>query len=392
MSHLLFFDQLRGKDATGVASVKGNGALSLFKRTIPGSEFINEPGYDRIISFADKLWIGHNRWGTIGKNIKNNAHPFWVLDDDDAWILVGAHNGTLKNRHDLKDYDKFGTDSEALFNAIAETDAKTAIAQVDGAWALTWACNYTDTLNVLRNKERTLFYAFTKDKKTLVWASEKWMIIVSCMKGGLEIDEVQSFDEDTLYVFPIDLKNNQEVTFETKGGYTGKQVGFFQPRNQSEGKGWWAPEAVKKRQQEELQRSQQREELRKKIQGPHSTTPSTTTPSTGSSDKPLNTNSSASTPPETSGTPNGSGQSSDNVTGIRPYKGFKGERLSKKQLEDALAEGCCFCETEVIEVTDRFGWLGHNKAVCSKCLDGDYADDEYSKMFVSMEMLKKTIH
>lgn len=363
-----------------------NGALTLVKRTIPGHEFVDEPYFEKSLSLVDKVWIGHNRWGTIGKNIKNNAHPFWVLDDDDSWLLVGAHNGTLRNRHVLTDWDKFGTDSEALLNEIVLTDAKTTVSKLEGAWALTWACNYTDTMNFLRNKERSLYYAFTKDKKSLVWASEKWMIIVSAMKGGLELEDTQEFEEDTLYVMPIDFKDNSVLTFEKKEDYVGKQSVFFQA-NQNQNppnKTWWDQDQEQKRaEQQEKQRLARVEAETRRQQ--HSGTPPSSTSQQGHGGSPISTNSTVLTPPETSGT-------NDNVLSMKQYRGFGGEKLSKRQLEDALAAGCCFCETEVIEVTDRFGWLDKGKAVCSKCLDGDYADDEYSKMFVAMEMLKKTIH
>jgi predicted glutamine amidotransferase len=250
MKELLFLDTLRGKDSTGLAAVKRNRSVLTRKMTIPGYEFIEHPLVERAMSHNDQLWIGHNRFKTTGDISRSNAHPFEVLDDQGDIILIGAHNGTLTNKYELDRLiggDKLDTDSEALFNylTIAPT-FKEAIGKARGAWSLVFWDPTTDSLHFLRNEERPLVYAYSKDHKVLVWASEAWMLINACRRNGVELAQndkglsCYSTVTDNLYTLEIPQKEGTELPeLKREGGFTGLPVSTFQ-QGRGQWNSWWS--------------------------------------------------------------------------------------------------------------------------------------------------------
>jgi len=376
LSTLLYLDTFRGKDSTGVAAIRHNADTAILKSTVPGYEFIEGNRLDHHLRLNDFCWIGHNRFGTIGKNIKSNAHPFEILDEDGSVLLVGAHNGTLKNKHILADHATFGTDSEALFNSIALEGLEKTIATVDGAWALTYYDHITEELRFLRNKERPLFFAFEEGCKTLVWASEIWMIRIAMSRFGLKLerDEVHEVSEDTLYKFSAPMKPNDVITFETKGGVVGKQTPDFFPGVHGterwgsgiHGGGHHLPQTT----------SQTTPPRKVPALAPHhnSNLPSTT-----------QTGSSGGKPPLANDT--SSNKQTDNVRPIlsaKSYKGYNGKMLARDELLDQLANGCSWCETEFIRAESRYAWLADGHPVCMKCLTDSHVMTEEDRKLVIM--------
>jgi hypothetical protein len=159
-------------------------------------------------SYKDVVWgtnirvlLGHNRWATKGKINKLNAHPF------EFSRVVGAHNGTLSDFSNLEDHNKFEVDSEALYNHLNTHGVDDLALKLKGAFALTWYNKEEKTINLLRNKERPLFYALTKDRHTLLWASEDWMIMLAAKQAGLEVSSqaVHELPTGVLMSFPINM-------------------------------------------------------------------------------------------------------------------------------------------------------------------------------------------
>lgn len=173
-NQLLFVDEFRGPHSTGAALVKRwNDEILMHKAAMPGSMFVRTEEYHKLIdNFGIKVMIGHNRYATIGDKTAENAHPF----EFDG--LVGAHNGTLDNwaLKRLDDWAKFGTDSEAMYNSINNIGVKETIGRLSGAWALTWFDRENNTINLLRNNKRPLYYAYSLDRTQLFWASEADML------------------------------------------------------------------------------------------------------------------------------------------------------------------------------------------------------------------------
>lgn len=171
-SLLLLFDHVRGTDSTGAAFVDDNKNIEVVKALGHPFNLFETKKYDTLISkMSNKVLLGHNRYKTIGAANLFNAHPFHYGS------IVGAHNGTLTNWRSLDiDYSNINTDSQAIYTAVNKLGIEETLANIKGAYALTFYDQTNDSMHLIRNTERPLFYAYLDDRKTLVWASEEWMI------------------------------------------------------------------------------------------------------------------------------------------------------------------------------------------------------------------------
>lgn len=169
---LLYLDAVRGWDSTGVFNVKPDGSTRMFKQASVPTEFLLRTQAQRILSEAGIIaLVGHNRAATKGLVNDDNAHPF----QHDA--VIGVHNGTLRTTHQLPNNTKFVVDSDNLYYAMTQEGIDTLIPKVNGAYALVWHdAREAGAVYVLRNSERPLWYAHSKDKATCFIASEYPMI------------------------------------------------------------------------------------------------------------------------------------------------------------------------------------------------------------------------
>ncbi len=168
---LTFNSIYRGRHSTGMAVVQRDNSTKLIKQLGNAIDFFERNDALQAINAQTKVVIGHGRHATRGQITRNNAHPF-LFDN-----IVGAHNGTLDNKHDIEGKDEFfGTDSEALFNLLDKEGAAKAVPKLKGAWALTWFDYQQNTINFVRNDKRPLWFAFSEDGKILFWSSEVWML------------------------------------------------------------------------------------------------------------------------------------------------------------------------------------------------------------------------
>lgn len=184
---MLILDSLRGEDSTGVAFVprSPNAEASVVKKVGDPFQLFDSDAFKTGLNRLNKVLIGHNRYATVGTVSRKTAHPF-ELDK-----LIGVHNGTLKNKWELHEGNKFEVDSQALYHHIQEKGLANAIKTVKGAYALVWWDKDQETLNFLRNDQRPLFMAFAKDNKTLMWASEAWMLSVASSRRNIELQEIK---------------------------------------------------------------------------------------------------------------------------------------------------------------------------------------------------------
>ncbi len=225
---LLTVDALRGADSTGVAIVRrGVDEDSEVQRQVGAPyELMQSYPYDRMFKgITPKVIIGHNRYATTGKVSKANAHPFSIGS------LIGAHNGTLTSQHALKDGNLFPVDSMALYSHIDKLGLEDALTKLGGAWALTWWDINTSRINFLRNKERPLYFTFTKENDAIYWASEAWMLYGVLGRNGVEHGDVKMMTEDIHFSYHVDqqgqLGDYKEV--EAKSSYLG--FTYQGPRN-----------------------------------------------------------------------------------------------------------------------------------------------------------------
>lgn len=249
--YALYFDQLRGEDSTGVMIASkdfiGDGVTTEVVKSLgTPSELYKKFGkFQGKTSLTNKANIfcllGHNRYATQGGISEETAHPF------DFGEVVGAHNGTvlkytLEKLHEAKNYE---VDSQRIYSHLGQGNPITDVWEVaDGAMALTWF-NKTDyKLRIIRNKDRPLYIAYSKDQKMFAWASESWMLSVSADLAKVEIEEPFMLKENLL----VEVFFNEEgriVTTEVEVppfvrktyGYSGSFKGY----NWDDDDNWMTP-------------------------------------------------------------------------------------------------------------------------------------------------------
>jgi hypothetical protein len=199
--HLLILDSLRGMDSTGAAFVNILKDVHLAKTVGDPFQLLETVAFEAGMRQANSCLIGHNRSATIGKVVRKNAHPFLTKN------IVGAHNGTLTNKGAIPDAYQYDTDSEAIFNSIDIRGAKETLAPVQGAYALTWYDTRTNAVHLLRNKERPLFVAETKDNKCVFWASEAWMLHAILQRQSVDYKDIWLLPEDKEYTYNIPARS-----------------------------------------------------------------------------------------------------------------------------------------------------------------------------------------
>lgn len=187
MRRLLVLDYWRGKDSTGIAAVRhGDKSFHVAKLASHPFDLFDMGKFKSALSaHASQAFIGHNRAATKGMITTFNAHPY-VFDD-----IVGAHNGTLSvaSHKDLEDAvgEKFAVDSQAVIKAISVLGLEETVKLMQGAWALTFYDATDDSLNFIRNDQRPLWYAYSKEHNKLFWASEYQMIDEACRHSKTEL-------------------------------------------------------------------------------------------------------------------------------------------------------------------------------------------------------------
>lgn len=194
---MLILDSLRGDHSTGVAVVSRQGDVKVAKQVGDPFRLFDTKSFDRALQGFNCVMIGHNRYATQGKVNSANAHPFEFSK------IVGAHNGTLTNKHVLDDARMYDVDSENLYHHMNKNGVEDTIHKLDGAWALVWFNKEDGTLNFIRNDKRPLFFATVKQDNLLFWASEKWMLSVALSREELEVVSIDEVPVDTLITLEV---------------------------------------------------------------------------------------------------------------------------------------------------------------------------------------------
>lgn len=173
LKDMLDVSQLRGRHSTGVVKVDRDMNYTWVKRVGPPAYLFDSREYDNTINTGTAAaYIGHTRHKTVGEVNIANAHPF----DIEEHGIVGVHNGTLRQYRDLDGHDLKKVDSQVLFEHLAANGPEDTFPKIEGAWACVWWDDESETLNFIRNKERPLWFTWSKDLRKLYWASEIWML------------------------------------------------------------------------------------------------------------------------------------------------------------------------------------------------------------------------
>lgn len=186
---LLMLDTLRGRHSTGAASmqktVSGDKVFQVVKDSVNGVQFTESKPFTDMLAKKHYILLGHNRHATQGAIIQDNAHPF-EFDN-----VIGAHNGSLAYGWKSAFHDSLQrvVDSEAIYSEMNHSDAATVWGKLNGPATLTWINKREGTVNFIRNKDRPLFWTTANQGKTLVWASEPWMLHVACGREDVKLDD-----------------------------------------------------------------------------------------------------------------------------------------------------------------------------------------------------------
>lgn len=192
----LLVDQLRGTGGTGVALVDREREISVYKRGLQGSDFINSEQADRASTalHSSLIAIGHNRAATIGSVKDKNAHPFHFKDKRE---IVLVHNGTLNNHYQISPTGfRHDVDSAHAAMALAASDdvGKT-LRGIKGWFVFVWYDVKENTFNIARNNNRDIYYIRGKDD-SMYFGSEYKMLDWLIDRNGIELAK------DAKYGFP----------------------------------------------------------------------------------------------------------------------------------------------------------------------------------------------
>lgn len=236
-TNLLFLDALRGMDATGVCAVEAHvpsKATRMYKAAVAAPEFINLPGYVKLLTKPNSVLIGHNRAATKGKVIDSNSHPFNFKH------ITLAHNGTLTDYSTLPGYNKFGVDSEVLAHAFADVDdPKKVLESVVGAYAIVWYNQRNNTLSFARNNERPFTFAISDDKTGIAWASEEGMLTWALNRHSKSKWKLFTLPTEKIHTFQLGgktipgavVEDFKEKKFQKSyNSYQGNYAGYYGSR------------------------------------------------------------------------------------------------------------------------------------------------------------------
>ena len=205
-------NMLRGTDSSGMAVVNTNGFRDVAKIPMAGMYLPSHKQAAALISKArqtNTASMCHVRAATSGSITYDNAHPFYITDDDGNEI-VGVHNGTLNNWASKEGGKDYNVDSAWALSRIL-TEKVDAFEEFSGAFAFVWwTSEKPGVLNMARNKERPLFVALTEDDN-LVYASEAGMIHWLCERHRIKLKgSIKELEEDRWYEF--DIENPSKFT------------------------------------------------------------------------------------------------------------------------------------------------------------------------------------
>lgn len=243
---MLLLDTVRGQDSTGLFT-KGfvaNAKPKLVKAVgLPDALLWEDEDYmfsqtTGKVNVCLKVAIGHNRAATVGKITKETAHPFWFGN------IIGVHNGTLTSweKEFAVEGQEFLTDSQAIIFNIHKNGIDDVWSKLRGAAALVWWNEEDETINMIRNAQRPLYFAQGKDDKSIYWASEPWIMTVAASRNRVDLmKDVDKDGKETSVTKMTKIEENTLYTFKITGNdYTAVEPRKIEPfRPLVTTQNWW---------------------------------------------------------------------------------------------------------------------------------------------------------
>lgn len=233
----LDLDSWRGWESTGIACVpeaeKENPII--YKRALNGRDFINCKETERLLNDIEKfpVVIGHNRAATTGRGniVDHNAHPFQYGK------ITLVHNGHIRNTSDLNGANQKAdclVDSSHVAWAMNNMGEKEVLEASEGGFCFVWWNSEARLLNIARNNERPMHWAYASKENTLYFTSEPTQLLH--LMRDIEIDEDKGilFPEPWVwYQFKLeDLREVTKVPFaHRQGRRTSTQIGLSRGGN-----------------------------------------------------------------------------------------------------------------------------------------------------------------
>ena len=214
---MMIVNTLRGEDSTGIATIPMNikENVETFKSIGAGFDLRDHKFFKNVIKDYDKykyLMI-HNRAATVGKVCVANAHPF--VHEKDGRSITFVHNGSLNNKYSLDNHSQYDTDSETVCHNFLHNGVEKTLKTVRGSFCFVWHDSKDDSLNFVRNAERPMAFAVTKDKSLIFYGSEVGMLKYVLDRRGIGIDEFLSLPTKCWFKFyGKDIKDVEKIDVE----------------------------------------------------------------------------------------------------------------------------------------------------------------------------------
>lgn len=181
----------------------------VWRKTVgPSVPFIYREEVAKHLEHKEKpfLFAVHTRHATVGEINQANAHPF--AEPERNSVIVGMHNGTSPT---FSDRNSNRTDSQNIIRSINTVGIDETIKKMDGrdAYALVWVDSQTDLLHIIRNHQRTLFFAVNKQGDTILWASERAMLEYAIEREHNQNFIIEPLEPHKLVTIDIHSKNQK---------------------------------------------------------------------------------------------------------------------------------------------------------------------------------------
>jgi len=229
MTQLLLETEVRGKHATGWASMDYDGRLGFHKEPVSANEFVAGDNWVGLSYLSlPPFFVGHCRYATNGNPKENkNNHPF--VSTDGSLALV--HNGVIRGHKRLAEAEniklKTNCDSEIVLRVIEK--AKDSAEGIRNTFDKVFLATHRDGACALIDTKQNSVYLFRNTMRplnmiripelgnALVFASTPTIIenAVRTTLNGI-VDFKETFQLKSGRIYKVTMKRNMEPEIETE--------------------------------------------------------------------------------------------------------------------------------------------------------------------------------